>query len=268
MFNLRKKDCNPLQHSKYALRSLFIHFYNLYCFMTNAISLTSVSFKTILCIPFECMYETTKLSNIPTTRTTKKKPWPITADICKQRFMLKSLFLSGNDLEKRKFRRPLNKLIKTTAFSKKGYFTEIMDKNKRNIKKTWQMRSSSYYQQTSCKIINKQNDPKTEAILLILFFYTIGKKLADKILDADNHAFLNYPSKCQSIYVKLPELNEIINSIHSLSVNIAIGHVNIPVSSLKIAATAIAPICNAFLTFVYPQRFFLKRYACESYPDT
>ena len=68
-----------------------------------------------------------------------------------------------------------------------------------------------------------------------IFFCNVGKKLADKILGNENYTFLNYLSNrvSQSIYLKPPELNENIKSIHSLNVNKAFGHDTIPAFSLK-----------------------------------
>ena len=81
----------------------------------------------------------------------------------------------------------------------------------------------------SAKTINEQNDPKTVVNSFNTFFCNIGKKLADKILGNESCTFLNYLSNrvSQSICLKPPELNEIINSIHSLNVSKAIGHDNI-----------------------------------------
>ena len=70
----------------------------------------------------------------------------------------------GNDSEERKFQRLSNKLSKTIAFAKKRYFTKILDKNKHNVKKTWQILQSELPATTRklcAKIINEQNDPIT-----------------------------------------------------------------------------------------------------------
>ena len=145
--------------------------------------------------------------------------------------MFKSLFLSGNDLEKRKFRRLSNKLNKKLVFAKKRCFTKILDKIKHNTKKTWQILQSVLPPTTTNKLpaiaINKQKDLKTVVNSVNTFFCNIGKKLADKILDNENHSFLNYLSNrvSQSINLKPLEINEIINSFHSLNLNKSIGHV-------------------------------------------
>ena len=103
--------------------------------------------------------------------------------------------------------------------------------------------------------MTEQNDPNTVINSFNTLFCNIGKKLADKILDNENHTFLNYLSNrvSRSIYLKSPELNEIINSIHSLNVNKAIGHDNIPAFPLKIAVTTIAPYLQCFFDFSFSQ---------------
>ena len=78
--------------------------------------------------------------------------------------MFKSLFLSGNDSKKRKFRKLSNKLNKTIAFAKKGYFSKILCRNKHNAKKTWQILQSVLPTATNklpAITINEQKDPKT-----------------------------------------------------------------------------------------------------------
>ena len=175
--------------------------------------------------------------------------------------MFKSLFLLKNDSKKRKFRRLSNKLNKTIAFVKKSYFNKILDKNKHNAKKTWQI-LQSVLPTSSNKLpaitTREQKEPKTVVNSFNTFFCNFGKKLADKILDNENHSFLNYLSNrvSQSIYLKPPQLNKIINSIHSLNVNKSIGHDNIPAFPLKIIATTIAPYVLCFFDFSFSRRIF------------
>ena len=108
------------------------------------------------------------------------------------------------------------------------------------------------------KTINEQKDPKTVVNSVSTFFCNTGKKLADKILHNENHSFLNclFNHVSQLIYLKAPELNEIINSIHSLNVNKSIGHDNIPVFPLQIAATVIAPYLLCFFDFSFNRGIF------------
>ena len=103
------------------------------------------------------------------------------------------------------------------------------------------------------KLISKHNDPKMVANYSNAFFCTIGKKLADKILDNENHTFLNYLSNCisQSIYLKRPELNQNINNINSFNLNKVIGHDNITAFPLKIVATNTAPCLQCFFYFLF-----------------
>ena len=72
----------------------------------------------------------TPLKKYPEDKKLKRKPSitkQILVDIHKRRFLLKTLFLSQNDSEK-KIRTLSNKLNKTIAFAKKIYFSKILDK--------------------------------------------------------------------------------------------------------------------------------------------
>ena len=93
---------------------------------------------------------------------------------------------------------------------------------------------------------------------MIFFSVTLKKKLADKILDNENYTFLNCLSNrvSQSIYLEPLELNEIINSIHSLNMNKSIGHDSIPAFPLKIAATITAPYLQCFFDFSFGRGVF------------
>ena len=93
---------------------------------------------------------------------------------------------------KKNFEDSRTNLSKTIAFSKKICFTKILDKTKLHVKRTWQMLHSALTATTnklSAKIIKEQNKPKTVVNPLNNFFCTIGKKLADKLLDNENHTF-------------------------------------------------------------------------------
>ena len=53
-----------------------------------------------------------------------------------------NLYFYREMIRKKKIRRLSNKLNKTIASAKKGYYAKILDKNKHNVKKTWQILQS------------------------------------------------------------------------------------------------------------------------------
>ena len=93
-------------------------------------------------------------------------------------------------------------------------------------------------------------DPITVTNCFNNFFCSIGKLTHSNL---DDRNFSNYLSNrvLTSLYLNTPSVSEIINAIYSLNVSKAVGHDNIPVFFMHIAATIISPYLQYFIDFFF-----------------
>ena len=186
--------------------------------------------------------------------------------------MFKSHFLLGNDGQKSFFHKYSNKLTKIIALAKTLYYSSVLNQNKNNQKKVWEVirsvllsKSKSTSSFFDCfdteKIVNTPTDPKSILNSFNKFLCTIGKNLADDIPQSDTiQHFSNYlPNRVfDSIFLKSPSTTEISNVILSLNTNKAVGHDDISAYFLKVASTIIAPYLQCFFEFSFINGIFPK----------
>ena len=73
-----------------------------------------------------------------------------------------------------------------------------------------------------------------------------------------NNHYQNYLSKSvsDSIFFTAPTCDEIVNTIHSLNLNKAVSHDNIPAYFLRIAAPNVTPYLQHFIEFTFVNGIF------------
>ena len=196
----------------------------------------------------------------------------ILGSIRKRHFMFKSFFLQGNDSQKSFFRKYSNKLTKIIALTKKLYYYSVLNQNKNNQNKIWEIirsvlpsKSKSTSSFFDCfdteKIVITPTDPKSILTSFKKFFCTIGKNLANDIPQSNTtQHFSNYLSNrvSDSIFLKSPSATEIPNVILSLNTNKVVGHDDISACFLKVASTIIAPYMQCFFEFSCINGIFLE----------
>ena len=197
------------------------------------------------------------------------KPWltkGILVSIKKKRSMFKSHLLKGNTSQKIFFKKYSNKLTKVKNHAKRNYFDSELLKYQKDSKKTWEtlrlllptskkhaQKSVSYDSQTHCNLAEKSEQFNN-------FFCTIGNKLANSMSKDTSNKYKTFLKQriSSSIFLEPPSLNEVINCIHSLNVNKAVGHDNIPAYFVKIAYLELSPYLCTFLEFSFSQGIFPK----------
>ena len=107
-------------------------------------------------------------------------------------------------------------------------------------------------------------DQKAIADLFTNFFCIIGKQLNVDIPKHQNNHYRNYLSKSvsKSIFLTAPTCDEIVNTIHSLNVNKAVGHDNISAYFFRIAAPNVAAYLQYFIEFRFVNGIFSENCPC------
>ena len=192
-----------------------------------------------------------------------KKPWitkGILISIRKKNSMFKSHFINGNEAQKFIFKQYSNKLTKIKAASKRNYFKVELEKNKNDPCKIWKIirsllppKSKQSLNSQSNDLDNDSNNPVEVAENFNKFFCSIGENLAKDIPCQNNRKFMSYlrNRNSSSMFLETPKLDEIIDSLKSLSVNKAVGQDNIPAFFIKTANLIIAP----YLLILYDYAF-------------
>jgi len=97
--------------------------------------------------------------------------------------------------------------------------------------------------------MNSAKESKSIANHFHIFFCTFGKNIAENISDDKDNSHLLFLRKRipESIFLRLPSMNKVVNSINSFNVNKAVGHDNVPAYFIKIADTTVAPYLQCFI---------------------
>lgn len=196
----------------------------------------------------------------------KSKPWlskGILVSIRKRRQMFKSHFLLGDNNEQTFFRKYSNLLTKLISSAKKVHYTTSLEINKNDPKKVWDIirsvlptknnSTNASNTQDCSNFVTNPNELASKTKLFNEFFCSIGKNLADKLPSSTNPPFENYLTNriSESIFLSPPSAAEIVNALHLLNVNKAVGPDNIPAYYLRVAASVIAPFLQYFIEFSF-----------------
>ena len=191
------------------------------------------------------------------------KPWVtkgILISIRKKNAMFRTHFIEGNLAEKTMFRLYSNTLTRIKALSKKIYFCSEFARNKKNLRKTWEIIRSAL----PCKpnreppvAFKETQDPNVIANQFNDYFCSIGFNLADSIICTTRKQPKYFLEKkvSDSICFEPSTNNEILNQIISLK-NKAVGHDDIQPFFIKVARFVIASYLNLFLNFVFIEGIF------------
>ena len=84
-------------------------------------------------------------------------------------------------------------------------------------------------------------------------FFSVGEELANAASSHSDHDFRLYMKNrvIDTIYLEPPNTNEIANALLTLSVNIAMGHDNIPAFFLKVAPYVLTPYLSYLLDYAF-----------------
>ena len=202
----------------------------------------------------------------------KNKPWitkGIYTSICRKNKMHRSHYILGDEAIKREYKMYLNKLTKIKSIAKKQYFTDELEKNKSNQRKTWEILRSllpgKLTKPSSLPITvningNKITDQQTILHEFNKFFSKVGVTLANNFHTTEENSFKKFLRNRvkSSMYMELARVNEVINLINLLNLRKSVGHDNISPYFLRVASNILAPaLCyfieNAFRLSIFPK---------------
>ena len=173
----------------------------------------------------------------------------------------------ANEIKYKTYRNKLNRILKV---AERKYYSDLIDENKHNIKKTWQIIKNIVNKNIMRKYQSKFKlsdgsitcDKSIVSEKFNEFFTGIGPSLAKKI-PKQTLSPLNYLGNpiIQSIFLSEVTTNEIDKIIQSLK-NGAAGHDDITAANLKLVARSInqplAYLCNlSFTQGVFPMELKL-----------
>ena len=179
--------------------------------------------------------------------------------------MFKSHFINGNETQKFIFRQYFNKPTKIKTASKRNYFKVQLEKNKNDPCKIWNIIRLLLPSKSKQSLNTQSNDLENDSNNLVelaenfnKFFCLIGENLAKDIPCQDNRKFMSYLKNrnSSSMFLKAPNLYEIVDSLNSLSVNKAVGQDNIPAFFIKTASLVIAPYLLILYDYAFPSGIF------------
>ena len=202
----------------------------------------------------------------------KNKSWitkGIYTSICRKNKMHRSHYILGDEAMKREYKMYLNKLTKIKSTAKKQYFTDELEKNKSNQRKTWEILRSllprKLTKPSNLPITvningNKITDQQTILHEFNKFFSKVGVTLANNFHTTEENSFKKFlRNRVKSLmYMEPARVNEVINLINSLNLRKSVGHDNISPYFLRVASNILAPaLCyfieNAFRLSIFPK---------------
>ncbi len=205
----------------------------------------------------------------------RKSPW-ITNDLRRKIFKrdyLKKKAVSINDPEAwHQYRQARNQTNNAIKKAKRVYFTENLESNRCNMKKTWKLindlssRNSCKAKKISEVIVEEQSitSPTEMSEAFNNYFASVGKNLADEIPSSENEpeVYLNPTDKRFSL--KAPTVDTVYNLLRSIDEKKSVGLDKIPNKLLKIAANVVAPSLTAIFTAsictgIFPQEWKASR---------
>ena len=181
------------------------------------------------------------------------KPWitrGIFVSIRHKQKMYKSIFVNGNEFQKKIYKQYSNKLTKVKFLSKQMYYREKLSYFNHDQQKIWNLiksllpsKSKTKSTVTKIKISNSVvDDPSSIVREFNDYFCDIGKALARQLPDHQCNSFMKYMKRpsASSMFLDSPQPPEILNIIRSLSSSKSCGFDNIPTFFLNLAADILA----------------------------
>ena len=178
------------------------------------------------------------------SKTKSKLPW-ITKDLIKminkKNRLYKQYMTKRTSLNKTKYKTLNNKVNKLLRNAKKNYFSDQLEKEKKNIKNTWKILNNVLNKdhKKPCNTefnLNGQiiNNPKETPDHLNDFFINIGPNQVSQIPDTNTHfsTYLSNPVQSSMYFTPITE-EEVIKVITNLDTKKSAGHDGISILIIK-----------------------------------